>query len=208
MLCKYSSNPLFKVYNALNTNIHALIYNETVNYDDKPSSVIDALLKYNYCGYSEEVKSITNEIIKDDTYLYLIYGVKGNENAEVFDYVNIYGSKYIIVFMDYFTNIKTEPPKESLNIGDVLDNQLGNSVYFNAICSIVEFAIQIIDNVKPVPGSIQQKINSTAPTMIAANIINDIRSLEEADTDGSIINHQTILNLLNENIGDILVGLF
>ena len=85
---------------------------------------------------------------------------------------------------------------------------MGNSIYFDAICNIVTFYIAIISKVKPNPGSIQDKINSTAPTMIAANIINSIRKLSENDCEDSIIPYTRIIELMQIPISNILLGLF
>ena len=183
--------------------------NGKIDNDKRTDDVIVDLVGYNGAKTSDYVATKTIEIC-DDTYICLLYGVLGNEMNEVFDYLEIYGSSYIIVFMDYFKNIKTENigNEDSLNMEEKLSYVMGNSTAFNGISQIVEFFIKLTSRVKPNPGSIQEKINSTAPTMIAANILNDIKPLTENDCDGSFIPYERIMELLKVNIGDILIGKF
>lgn len=203
MHCKYYDNPLYNVYLSL--------YNRMctdLDYKNEKDDIIDLMLKYNGCAFADNDTANVSEIC-DDIYLYASYGTSGNENNEVFNYVSVYGTKYIIIHMDYFKNIKTNPSsKEPLTIEETIANQMGNSIQFNGICSIVEFIIKVLDPVKPNPGSIQEKINSIAPTMIAAKIISYFRPLEENDIDGSILTLSQINELLEKPIVDLLLGLF
>lgn len=203
MVVKYDIDPLVSVYSYLKQ----LIYKTNKGTDDEVDDIIRSALEHNGCGFSDDVSSTTVQLT-EDKYLCFMYGVKGNKFSEVYDYINIYGTSYIIIFMDYYKNIKTEIKTNSLSIEDNLDNIMGNSIYFNAICEIVNFVIRLLSNIKPPIGSIQEKINSMAPTIIAANIINDIRPLQEEDCDGAIIPYDRIMELLNTNIDLILIGIF
>ena len=208
MKIKYDYNPLFKLYKELDYAMYGIV-NHKNNNDEETDDLINTLVGYNSAKLSNDVKSKTVEIC-DDVYLYLLYGAIGNDFNEVFDYIDIYGSSYIIVYMDYFKDIKTEDigSEDSLDMGEKLSYIMGNSNAFNGICSIVEFFIRLTNKVKPNPGSIQEKINSIAPTMIAANILNRIKPLTENDCDGAIIPYERIMELLKLNIDNILIGLF
>lgn len=204
MLIKYDIDPLVSLYSYLKQSI----YKTNKGTDDEVDDIIRSVLEHNRCAFSDNVSSTTIQLT-EDKYLCFMYGVKGNEFSEVYDYINIYGTSYIIIFMDYYKAIKTEIKNTySLNIEDNLDNIMGNSIYFNAICEIVNFVIKLLSNIKPPSGSIQEKINSIAPTIIAANIINDIRPIQEEDCDGAIIPYSRIIELLNTNINLILIGIF
>lgn len=204
MIAKYNDDPLMLLY----LHLKALIYKTNKGTDDEVDDIIRSALEYNGCAFSDNVSSTTIQLT-EDKYLYFIYGVKGNKFSEIYDYINIYGTSYIIIFMDYYKTIKTEiKDTYSLNIEDNLNNIMGNSIYFNAICEIVNFIIKLLSTIKPPIGSIQEKINSIAPTIIAANIINDIRPIQEEDCDGAIIPYNRIIELLNTNINMILIGIF
>ena len=113
--------------------------------------------------------------------------------------------------MDYFKSIKTvatKVPDDNTSIEERLDYMMGNSKTFDAICNIVNFFIKLTSRVKPNPGSIQDKINSTAPTMIAAYILNRFKPLEENDCESSIIPYNRILELGNVPITKLLTGIF
>lgn len=208
MKIKYDYNILFKLYDILDKSIYYFL-NGKIDNDKRTDDVIVDLVGYNGAKTSDYVATKTIEIC-DDTYICLLYGILGNEMNEVFDYLEIYGSSYIIVFMDYFKNIKTENigNEDSLNMEEKLSYVMGNSTAFNGISQIVEFFIKLTSRVKPNSGTIQEKINSTAPTMIAAKILNDIKPLTENDCDGSFIPYERIMELLKVNIGDILIGKF
>ena len=167
------------------------------------------MLEYNSVAFADKIKAKIY-FLYDNIYLYFVSGAKGNDYNQVYDYVDVYGSSYIIIFLDYFKGINTESISEPDNtsIENKLSYMMGNSIYFDAICNIVTFYIAIISKVKPNPGSIQDKINSTAPTMIAANIINSIRELSENDCEDSIIPYTRIVELLQIPISNILLGLF
>ena len=211
MKAKYDYNPLMRLYEILDNAICDSVYKINEDFDDTPDDVINSILKYNNCAFSDNVNSRTIEII-DDTYIYLLFGAKGNEFNEVFDYVDIYGSKYIIIFMDYFKNIKRDKisePVDNYTVEERLEYMMGNSVEFDAICNIVSFFISLISDVKPSPKSVQEKINSTAPVMIAAFIINKYRPLEENDCESAIIPYNDIMEMLNTGtLSTILLGLF
>lgn len=209
MKIKYDYNPLMRLYAVLDDAIYNLVYN-IAGFDNKTDDVIDSILKYNNCAFSDTVNSITIEIV-NDTYLYLLYGVKGNEFNEVFDYVDIYGSKYIIIFMDYFKNIKREKmsePTGNYSVEEKLEYMMGNSSEFDAICNIVSFFISLISDVKPNPRSVQEKINSTAPVMIASFILNKYKPLEQNDCESSVIPYENIIEMLGMDLNNILLGLF
>ena len=211
MKTKYDYNPLMKLYNILDRSIYQLKSNPPhIDNDEFTDEVISTMLGYNSVKFKPNAQAKTVEIC-NDIYLYLLYNAEGNDYNEVFDYVEVYGSSYIIIFMDYFKSIKTvatKVPDDNTSIEERLDYMMGNSKAFDAICNIVNFFIKLTSRVKPNPGSIQDKINSTAPTMIAAYILNKFKPLEENDCESSIIPYNRILELGNVPITKLLTGIF
>ena len=209
MHVKYDANPLLIVNNELQRRIYDFVIKDEFEDAEKIDDIIKRMLEYNSVAFADKIKAKIY-FLYDNIYLYFVSGAKGNDYNQVYDYVDVYGSSYIIIFLDYFKGINTESISEPDNtsIENKLSYMMGNSIYFDAICNIVTFYIAIISKVKPNPGSIQDKINSTAPTMIAANIINSIRKLSENDCEDSIIPYTRIVELMQIPISNILLGLF
>ena len=209
MHVKYDANPLLILNNELQRRIYDFVIKDEFEDAEKIDDIIKRMLEYNSVAFADKIKAKIY-FLYDNIYLYFISGAKGNDYNQVYDYVDVYGSSYIIIFLDYFKGINTESISEPDNtsIENKLSYMMGNSIYFDAICNIVTFYIAIISKVKPNPGSIQDKINSTAPTMIAANIINSIRELSENDCEDSIIPYTRIVELMQIPISNILLGLF
>ena len=209
MHVKYDTNPLLILNNELQRRIYDFVIKDEFEDAEKIDDIIKRMLEYNSVAFADKIKAKIY-FLYDNIYLYFVSGAKGNDYNQVYDYVDVYGSSYIIIFLDYFKGINTESISEPDNtsIENKLSYMMGNSIYFDAICNIVTFYIAIISKVKPNPGSIQDKINSTAPTMIAANIINSIRELSENDCEDSIIPYTKIVELMQIPISNILLGLF
>ena len=209
MHVKYDANPLLILNDELQRRIYDFVIKDEFEDAEKIDDVIKRMLEYNSVAFTDNTKAKIY-FLYDNIYLYFVSGAKGNDYNQVYDYVDVYGSSYIIIFLDYFKGINTESISEPDNtsIENKLSYMMGNSIYFDAICNIVTFYIAIISKVKPNPGSIQDKINSTAPTMIAANIINSIRELSENDCEDSIIPYTRIVELMQIPISNILLGLF
>ena len=209
MHVKYDANPLLILNDELQRRIYDFVIKDEFEDAEKIDDIIKRMLEYNSVAFADKIKAKIY-FLYDNIYLYFVSGAKGNDYNQVYDYIDVYGSSYIIIFLDYFKGINTESISEPDNtsIENKLSYMMGNSIYFDAICNIVTFYIAIISKVKPNPGSIQDKINSTAPTMIAANIINSIRKLSENDCEDSIIPYSRIIELLQIPISNILLGLF
>ena len=209
MHVKYDANPLLILNNELQRRIYDFVIKDKFEDAEKIDDIIKRMLEYNSVAFADKIKAKIY-FLYDNIYLYFVSGAKGNDYNQVYDYVDVHGSSYIIIFLDYFKGMKTKriPEPDNTSIENKLSYMMGNSIYFDAICNIVTFYIAIISKVKPNPGAIQDKINSTAPTMIAANIINSIRELSENDCEDSIIPYSRIIELLQIPISNILLGLF
>ena len=209
MHVKYDTNPLLILNNELQRRIYDFVIKDEFEDAEKIDDIIKRMLEYNSVAFADKIKAKIY-FLYDNIYLYFVSGAKGNDYNQVYDYVDVYGSSYIIIFLDYFKGINTESISEPDNtsIENKLSYMMGNSIYFDAICNIVNFFIKLTSRVKPNPGSIQDKINSTAPTMIAAYILNKFKPLEENDCESSIIPYNRILELGNVPITKLLTGIF
>lgn len=205
MIAVYDEDPLIKFQNVLENRLFS-----KNGIDAKEDDIIHHALANNGCSFSDNVSS-TTEKITDNIYLYFIYGAKGNEFSESYDYISAYGVSYIIIFADYYNDIKTEliTETDNMSIEDQANYFMGNSVYFNSICNITDLFIRLLSNVKSPSGTIQEKINISAPSIIAGSIINKIRPLQENDCDGSLIPYDKLLVIINyDKLRLALLGIF
>lgn len=207
MKTKYDDNPLLYLYNILN-NVIANIQNIEDIMLDGVDDVMKAILTSNNCTISEDSKSIVKGIY-DDFCLCFISNAKGNElyGHEWYDFINFYGYRYIVVFTDYFKTMKYDTIEDdSTDISKIADNFIGNSLQFNAICTIVNLYIQ--QTMKCDTDTIQGNINCIAPIIIAASIINSVRQLQDNDIDGCNMPMKDIMELLEKPIELVLLGIF
>jgi hypothetical protein len=100
---------------------------------------------------------------------------KANEVNNYYDYIEFFGTKYLIIFMDYFENFfKPEQPEI-----------IGRSVYFDAIKKIVDVFISTTTSAAELMGSLSTTAASNmyrfAGVFIASLIIDELVGLNEDD---------------------------
>ena len=182
-MVSYSDNNMYlELYDILSENF---LYskNTPIRYinDDE---IFKLILWNNGCGFSDDsyyrqefFETINNYCIC------FIYKAKGNEVNEYFDYMEFYGMKYLIIFMDYFKDFgKEDKLKEDDPLGI-----LGNSIYFDAIKKLVDVFISTTTSSAELMGPF---LSSTVASnnyrfmgiFIAAKIIDDKIGLKEEDT--------------------------
>lgn len=196
MKTKYDNNPLYILKTKLQYYIHYGVRN------DNPDAVIDAILLNNHYTFSENKKSDTVELF-DGFYIYFISGAS-NEDCNFYDYVSAYGSKYLIILLDYF-NIVNDSRSESST-----DNILGLSNQFSALKTIVEIFISLIEpNIKTLGGTIQGNIYVHAGSYIAGAILASSRcELKENDTYGNSIPYDKIIETISsKDLNYVLMGI-
>ena len=136
-----------------------------------------------------------------------IYGAMGNHVNEYFDYIEFYGMKYIVIFMDYFKDfgVKKEPTDDEVN--NTLNELMGNSVYFDAIKKIVDVFIYTTVN----PSLMNSFLSTTSAAsnyrymgiFIAAKIIDEKCGLTENDI--SIMDYTELKETIDTMSMDLLM---
>lgn len=135
-------NPLLELYHSLLSKM--AIANPTSDMPDmQPIStdkVLKLILEYNGCAFSDDATFIKQQIGEETSApmnysIIYIYGAKGNEVNEYYDYIEFYGHKFLVIFMDYFKEY--HKPRASQD-EDPLEFAMGKSVYYDAIKKIVE----------------------------------------------------------------------
>jgi hypothetical protein len=104
-----------------------------------------------------------------------MWDAQGNAVNNYYDYIEFFGTKYLIIFMDYFENFfKPEQPEI-----------IGRSVYFDAIKKIVDVFISTTTSAAELMGSLSTTAASNmyrfAGVFIASLIIDELVGLNEDD---------------------------
>lgn len=174
---KFSGNPLLELYETLGYMIK-----DYVNNNDNIVTCIDPVAKLilanNGCKFSDDEVIGKAEFILDGDYgIYFISGGIGNDVNECFDFIDINGMSYLVVFLDVFKDFLAKPNSDNeiaLNAAVFM----GKSNYFDAICKIVNAFIATTT----LPAIFTSQLSSSAsarkyrfaPSIIASNIIYDI----------------------------------
>lgn len=185
---------------------------DLVNYKDEskypyeqPSDLFALIMLNNSCGFSRNCSvhtvCISDNDSKEKYNLVFVKGAKANDSNVFYDYYSCNNTKNLVIFLDYFKDIKTEPDDDII---------CGNNSYILAFRTLTE--VFMISN-----GSIGhiQIFNTTVegtnfrylPSIIAGIIVNQIRPVQAFETEG-IINFEYFKHVLeSSNISDILVGI-
>ena len=147
-----------------------------VGKDLNDEAVMKLILENNGCAFTD--KSIVQLSTLKSTPNYIlgfICDAKANEVNNYYDYIEFFGTKYLIIFMDYFENFfKSEQPKI-----------IGRSVYFDAIKKIVDVFISTTTSAAELMGSLSTTAASNmyrfAGVFIASLIIDELVGLNEDD---------------------------
>ena len=180
-------NPLYKLYNILN---YCICNINNYEFDKESDEIIDLILQGNKYKFEDNYKTKTLELY-NGFYLYLVLGIN-HEDEKNYDFIDIYGSKYLIIFLDTFKYLSKENPYDEI---------LGNSIQFNAIKSIIEFYISITTNVNRLAGTIQADTYYVAPSVIAAAILDNVFGLTENDVEGNNLNYEYLRKVLSTKNG-------
>ena len=212
MKAKYGTDPLINIYNCLNEELKCyldFVHNPKYGLKYKIiDDVIKLILQNNDCKFSSYVlaKEVT---ISDDYYLYLVSGAKGNDTLEFYDYIELYGSKYLVVFLDYFKDMKPKPKYDNMeSIESIAGSLMGNYNYTEAIKKIVEVYIETSECCSSIAASSASYRYYTAPIYLSAKVIDNLVGLQESDIGNTLLNFDSIVNTLSNNsIEAVLLGL-
>lgn len=215
MNAKFDEEPLVDLYKTLREHFRNNIYHDAeLNYNSI-DSIIRLILSNNGCGFVNDYVPACEVRIIDDYYIYFIKDAKANDANEFYDYIEFMGSKYLVIFLDYFDNIKTKEYINELSmitektIEDTMNELMGNSVYFDAIRKIVDIFISTITTpairTNILAASAAANKYRWAGVIIAADIINEFNPITENDISG--LPFDKVLDLISKNIGLTLNGI-
>ena len=203
MITNRDDDMLYKLYESLLSS-----FINTNNWEPV-DGIIKLILMNNGCRMKDDAVGVTFEI-GDKLYLYVIKRALGNKSNEYFDYINIYDSKYFIVFYDYLYEDLYSSNEKTNGIEEQLAKVMGHSNSFDAIANIVS----MISNVYygPTPSNLCRtafnKNMLLAPYVIASFIIYNIcGDLTEEDTFGCSISYKELYEMLSQNIKYLLIGI-
>lgn len=202
MITATDSNSLYEIYDSIYNEFKWLSLNKEniIGKLMSEESILELILKNNGCAFSDSALIHFHTLKDTPNYIIgYIYGAQANSVNRYYDYIEFYGMKYLILFMDYFKNFFDEP--------DII---LGRSNYFDAIKNFVDIFISTTTNAAELMGSMSATAASNmyrfAGTFIAADVIDNIVGLDEADV--SMIQYNDLRDML-DNIGIkmLLVGI-
>ena len=182
MVASTEKMPLFELYEAILEEFKWFKNNKDevwfpyVGKDLNDEAVMKLILENNGCAFKD--KSIVHLSTLKSTPNYRVgfmLDAKANEVNNYYDYIEFFGTKYLIIFMDYFENFfKSEQPKI-----------IGRSVYFDAIKKIVDVFISTTTSAAELMGSLSTTAASNmyrfAGVFIASLIIDELVGLNEDD---------------------------
>ena len=213
MKAKYDVDPLVRIYNILNEEIKSyldFVHNPKYGLKYKIiDDIIKLILQSNDCKFSSYV--LAREFkISDDYYLYLVSGAIGNDTNPYYDYIEICGSKYLVVFLDYFKDMKPKPKYNDGSIESIANSFMGNYNYAEAIKTIVEIYIDTCKEYCKLPTSTCAEFRYyTAPIYISAKILNNLVGFQEEDTGNSMLSYDQIMKSINSiSIEALILGIY
>lgn len=189
MIGKYDENPVYTLYHYLYLEINNFVNNDFSASEDSKYKNLDQIIRLillnNGCKIASntEVLQKIYPIIESEYNICFITGMLGNDITEYYDFFVFNGTKYLVVFIDYFKIT------EEINY-DIADNDpsyklkmaMGNSVYYDAIKKIVEVFYLTFE---PMPSALLATTMATAhrwnPSIIAIHILDNFKQVDEND---------------------------
>lgn len=200
----FDNNPLKEFNDALEKEIKTLLNKNYKDEYESINSLIKVILMNNGCGFADESygKSV---FIMDNSYgIYFIIGGTGNKVNEFFDFINLNGMNYFVIFLDVFKDIMN---KNKFNeIAEIAAEILGNSNYFYTITKLVNIFITTIANQATFTSTLSTTAMASnyrfAPYIIAGSIIyNIVGELNENDVSG--IDYNDLTEIINSGKIDL-----
>ena len=102
-----NNNPLLELYNVLRSHI-GFQENSTIR-KTSDDMIFKLILENNGCGFTDDSIYRFKMLQYTNNYgIYFVYGAKANDVNEFYDYIEFYGMRYLVVFMDYFKDFGKE----------------------------------------------------------------------------------------------------
>lgn len=202
---KYEENPIFILYDLLNTTLGRKVVTNCIKIDP----LIELMLLNNGCKVPEHTNvnayQASYDIIPNEYKVYFISGMIGNDVNDYYDFLSFNGLKILVIFLDYFHDI-TYGTYDSRDPMVDLKVAMGNSVYYDAIKKIVEVFYLTSE---PTPGGLLATTMAATQrwnqAIIAIHILNSFKPIDENDV--SDISMEDIKKILDGNIKLQLYGI-
>lgn len=215
MIGYYDNDPLLELHDVLVNEFSELKKNLIDKVITNQVGIIeDTLLRYillnNGCRLSVNTTYRKVKLKSTDKYdIYFMYGAIGNKANEFFDYIEFYGMKYLVVFMDYFKGLFIKEKSDD-EVTNNLQDLMGNSIYADAIRKIVDTYLATTISMSEIASP---SLSTTAAasryrfasTIIAANIIDTFVGLKEDDI--SYMKYEEIMELIGDNFKISILGI-
>jgi len=147
MYAAFDISPLWELYNALQGEIDWMVrakplpnfpWGKELNKDN----VFKLILQNNGCAFANDPVFHENTMTFDENYkIIFLYGGTGNNVNNYFDYVEFFGAKTLVIFMDNFLDIdKKLETEDELFIGKSLYVEMIRKITDVFLASTVNFA--------------------------------------------------------------------
>lgn len=161
------------------------------------------ILMNNGCRFMEDREPLVKIVEINNFYkIHFVVNCMGNKLNQFMDYSDNGNYKNLIIFVDYFKDIKTTWLDEYDENG--IKNIDDNSDCFYAIKTITEMFLKSLYNPATITGSFMHTINANKfrynPVIISCIILNYFRPLIDDDIEGSGMAFDDIMNIINNNI--------
>ena len=210
MIGKYDVNPLLELRDSLKNAIKSYLYGHNINTPVEP--VAKAILANNGCKFHPDGAAYSSTTIMNGEYgLYFVACAIGNDVNDCFDFINLNGMDYLVIFLGSFNGIDTKPDSND-EVALNADLFMGKQVYFDTICKIVNIFLATTTNpavfTNQLATSAAARNYRFAPAIIAASIINDICGRFD-ENDASGIDYDFINDIIvNNKINMALCGIY
>lgn len=209
MKIKYDFNPIYRVYELLNEVISGYVQETITDKDvENMDDLIKSILESSDVSFAKETYAIEKEIIPDVYFYFILGAVPANTSIQHSDYINCNGSKYIIVYLNFFDEFITEEIDEESNDIDVMKKVIGNFNYFEGLRDIVLFTMRILYP-ENVPARYTYSINSASScVLVAAKVIDNITPIRKADVEGNnVLPFNVIKEAMGKDLNTLLYGI-
>ena len=182
MKLRSNEHPLYEFYNVLLKEFTEFKNNDVVlSYCVPPNKLIQMVLYNNGCDVDDMVYRTSGLKSIDGYNIIFAYNSSGNQTNLFFDYMELYNTKILIVFMDYFKDFFSE----RLPFNDGTDGVVNKSLYFDAILKLVETFIETTAPMAEINGVLSSTCAGSlyrfAPAFIAASILTEVVDFQEDD---------------------------
>lgn len=198
----YDNSPFEEIYNSLRKNIEIYSNRSYMDVYGDIDPLMKLILSNNGCAFNNNIYSYCDYILDGSYGLYYIIGGKANAANDNYDYVELKGMPYFVIFLDTFENINDIPSEFDNDISRAASAFMGKSVYFDAIITITNAFMSTLSNA----GLYSSTLSTTAagftrrrtPFIIAGKIIKDICG-EVNENDIAGIEFEYLLKYVNND---------